>query len=173
MKLWIAALVSFALVGCSSCERSSPVAVVIDAGKAGPTAAELPQGVVTPAVERVRAADAALQKGNLDLAIDEAEKAIVLEPSHALANNVLGRAAAARFEKSKDPIDAQKARDAFTRALQQNPEFWPAHQNLAELAEKQGKLEEAAEHYRQVLKAQPDHPEKARFQQAIDAAAKP
>jgi tetratricopeptide (TPR) repeat protein len=163
LGLVLAALV--AASGCDSCEKKS--AEVIDAG--GPF-------VNAPAkmketVEKVRSADTALQAGNLDDAIEKAEAAVALEPLHPIANNVLGRAAAAKFAESKDPIDARKAEQAFKRAAQANPTFWPAYQNLGELLENQGRLKEAGDYYRSVLAAEPNHPDKARFMAVIEADA--
>jgi len=45
----------------------------------------------------------------------------------------------------------------WTDTLQKNPVSWMAHNNLGILLKKQGKLEEAVEHYSEVLRIKPDH----------------
>ena len=91
---------------------------------------------------------------------------------HALAWNIQGRAAAARYAVTRDRKDADKARHAFTRAVETNPTFWPALQNLAELEERDGRLREAAALYGKVLAAEPNHPDKGRFEKVIAASEK-
>lgn len=119
------------------------------------------------AIRSLRDADAALQRGKLDEAIAHGEAASAAAPGNPVIWNQLGRAHAARYEQSRDEADANKAREAFTRAIRASPEFWPAYQNLGELEEKAGQLEQAALAYRKVLKAQPNHPDRARFEAVI------
>ncbi|MBT8407343.1 MAG: tetratricopeptide repeat protein, partial [Deltaproteobacteria bacterium] len=45
----------------------------------------------------------------------------------------------------------------WTDTLQKNPLSWMAHNNFGILLKKQGKLEEAIEHYSEVLRIKPDH----------------
>jgi tetratricopeptide (TPR) repeat protein len=137
---------------------------------AGAPVAGEPSPEVPDAIRSLRDAEAAFQKGALDEAVIRAEAAAAAAPSNPVAWNVLGRARAARYQKSRDEAEANKAREAFQRAAAASPDFWPAFQNLGELDEKTGRLQEAADAYRKVLKAQPDHPEKARFQATIDQA---
>jgi tetratricopeptide (TPR) repeat protein len=163
--LWVVVGALAVTSGCKCGEKDKP-AEVVDAGvqDAGVVAS------VTDTVKLVREADAAFQSGRLDEAIEKSEAALRQAPTHALALNVLGRASAAKFDATKEQKFADKARDAFKRAAAANPGFWPALQNLAELAEKEGKLEEAAGYYKQVLAAEPNHPEKARFEKLIAGA---
>ena len=153
--------------GCSSCKApgdkpaTGPVATAVE--DAGPP--------VSAGVQVIRDADQALQSGDLDKAIVLSRKGLELEPRHPLASNILGRAAAARFARSHDPLDAKTAEEAFEKAVEANPTFWPALQNLGELYEKQGKLKEAARAYARVLETQPEHPEKDRLEKVIASAA--
>ena len=158
---------------CSACKPScgSPAA---PAGGGGgvETVLSPPQPATDPqplpdAIRSLRDADAALQKGKLDEAIAHAEAASTAAPGNPVIWNQLGRAHAARYEQTKEAAEAAKAREAFTRAIRASPELWPAYQNLGELEEKAGRLEQAAEAYRQVLKAQPNHPDRARFEAVI------
>jgi tetratricopeptide (TPR) repeat protein len=125
---------------------------------------------VTPAVQLVREADAALQAGRLDEAIERSKAALKLEPEQLLASNVLGRALLQRYEKGKKPEDLSAAKEAFEGALRTNPDFWPALQNLGAMAEAQGQLTEAAGYYQRLLKAEPKHPERERLEQLISLA---
>lgn len=161
---WVAGLVALAS-GCTCGEKRAPDAGVPDAGRAAAAPVMIPE-----AVKLVREADSAFQAGRLDEAIEKSEAALRQVPTHALALNILGRASAARFAQGHDPKDAARARQAFNSAIQANPGFWPALQNLGELAEKEGKPEEAAGYYARVLKAVPNHPERSRFEQVIAGA---
>ncbi|HEY8211680.1 MAG TPA: tetratricopeptide repeat protein [Myxococcaceae bacterium] len=129
-----------------------------------------PSAPVPDAIQALRDADAALQAGKLDEAIARGETASAAMPGNPVIWNVLGRAHAARFAQTRDGDEAKKAREAFTRATTASPDFWPAYQNLGELEEKTGRLQEAADAYRQVLKAQPNHPDKAKFEAVIGRA---
>lgn len=164
--LWSA----LALVVWAGCSKDNPKQEAPP--PAPPVAAQASAGEakVSDAIQLIRDADAAFQAGDLDKAIEKSEAALKIVPTHALALNVLGRAAATKYEATHEQKDADKARDAFTRAAQSNPTFWPAWQNLAELAEREGKPKDAAEYYKKVLAASPNHPDKARFEKLIAAA---
>jgi len=131
-----------------------------------------PAAKVPDAIQAMRESDAALQAGKLDEAIAKGEAASAAAPGNPVIWNLLGRAHAARWEQTRDDAEAKKAREAFTRATTAGPDFWPAFQNLGELDEKTGLVEEAADAYRKVLKAQPNHPDKAKFEAAIQRATK-
>jgi tetratricopeptide (TPR) repeat protein len=155
-------LAAASLAACIACEhKTAGVAAVVDAG---------PPPGVTPGVQLLREADAALQAGRLDEAIEKSTAALKLEPKHPLACNVLGRALLQRYEQKKQPEDLTAAKAAFQSALETNPDFWPALQNLGALAEAQGNLSEAASYYQRLLKAEPQHPEHERLEQLISLA---
>jgi tetratricopeptide (TPR) repeat protein len=170
MRSWV--LAGLVLAACPAKEeKKAAAALVVDSGTAGPVVTA-PEAGVTPAVQLIREADAALQGGRVDEAIAKASEALKGAPSSAVAkgapssavaNNLLGRAHAAKFAATKDPAEAEAAKAAYEKTLAADPSFWPALQNLGELAEKQGRREEAAASYRRVLEAQPDHPEAARW----------
>ena len=164
------AMLAVAAAAVWGCKRDEPPPAPAQAPAAAPApAANDPAAPVADHVRLAREADAALQTGDVEKAIAGAEAALAIRPTDVLANNLLGRAAAKRFETSKDPIDAQRAIDAFERAAQADPGFWPAWQNVGELYEKKGEGKRAAAAYQKVLAAQPDHPDKARFQAVIDS----
>jgi tetratricopeptide (TPR) repeat protein len=146
----------------AACEKNAAAPGARDAGAARP--ADVSEGV-----QLIREADAALQAGKLDAAVEKATAALKLEPTHPLGSNVLGRALMLRFEKSHDAKDAAGAKAAFERALEGNPTFWPALQNLGDLAQKEGRPEEAARYYQRLLQAEPQHPDRARYEKVIDA----
>jgi tetratricopeptide (TPR) repeat protein len=142
------------------------------------TSAPLPNApvAVSAAVQLTRGADVALQAGRTAEALSMARDAAQREPRSAVAHNLAGRAAAARFAETHDVTDAAAARAAFEQALAVDPTFWPALQNLGELEEASGDTRGAAAAYRRLLEAQPDHPEQPRFAAVIaraDAAAAP
>jgi tetratricopeptide (TPR) repeat protein len=167
----IAAAAALILAGCKgSCGSSG-------SGTAGPSTPETrappppdPSAPLPDAIKLLREADAALQAGRLDEAITRGEAASAAAPSNPVIWNVLGRAHAARWAQGKDEAEAKKAREAFTRAATASPDFWPAYQNLGELNEQAGLIKEAADAYRKVLQAQPNHPDKAKFEAAIARA---
>lgn len=132
-----------------------------------------PVVAASPSSQQAQSADTAFQAGELDKASQSARQAVALDPRNVVAYNVLGRAAAARFSKTQQAEDARQAEEAFRKAVALDPAFWPAFQNLGELAEAQGHLQAAATAYREVLRAQPDHPEKARLERAIAAGSAP
>src|SRR3954469_4810471 len=129
-----------------------------------------PSAPVPASIQALRDADAALQAGKLDEAIKRGEAASAAAPGNPVAWNVIGRAHAARFDQARDDAEAKKAREAFTRATTASPDFWPAYQNLGELDEQAGLLQEAADAYRKVLQAQPNHPDRAKFEAVIAKA---
>lgn len=152
---------------CSSCASSTGKSPAPSAPAPAPAADSAP---VPDAIQALRDADAAFQRGELDQAIQRAQAAAVNNSPVAL--NLLGRAHAARYEKTKDEAEAKQAREAFNQAVAASPDFWPALQNLGELDEKMGLLREAADAYRKVLKAQPQHPDRARFEAVIASVEK-
>ncbi len=123
--------------------------------------------------------------GKLDEAIEHFQKVVELKPDFAQAHSNLGRAlarkgdlggATAQFEKAveADPNSAElhnslavalamqrrveEAVAHFQKALQIDPGFTDAHYNLGDtLYYLQGKAAEALEHWRVVLRAQPNH----------------
>jgi tetratricopeptide (TPR) repeat protein len=169
MRAVAIAAVALVLGGCQgSCGSAAPAAAPEQPAPASAaTAAEPP---VPDAIKLLREADAALQAGKLDEAIARGEAASAAAPSNPVSWNLVGRAHAAKWAQGKDEAEAKKARDAFTRATAANPDFWPAFQNLGELDEQAGLLQEAAAAYRKVLQAQPNHPDKAKFQAVIQRA---
>jgi len=139
---------------------------------AGPLAGAAPAALPLPdAVRALREADAAFQAGRVDEAIASAEAAVKGAPGNPVAWNLLGRARAARYGQTRDGEDAKEAREAFSRAVAESPDFWPAFQNLGELNERTGLLQQAAYAYRKVLAAQPGHPDRARFEEVFARAA--
>ena len=169
-------LVLAALSGCkcgTKTEAPGPDAAVtasaeVDAG-APPAAVEAP---VTPAVQKMRESDLAFQQGKPDEAIEKAKAVVAEQPKNAIAHNIIGRSYAAKFAESKNAKDADAGREAFQKAIEADPRFWPAMLNLAELEEKAGRKKEAAAQYAKVLELEPNHPSKADFEARIAEAKK-
>src|SRR5688572_9841485 len=116
------ALVALFFAGCMTDEKPSTKG---DPAKAAPAAAPAPAAEqVPPAVQLVREADAAFQAGDLPQAIGKAEAALKHEPNHAVALNIVGRAAAAKYATCKEEADAQLASESFAKAYAANPSFW-------------------------------------------------
>lgn len=169
--LWVLAALGLAAAGCKC--RSEQGGVDSGSIAAAPDAAHAAEASVPEPVQLLRDADSAFQRADQDMAMQKAKAVIERQPGNAVAYNLLGRAAAAKFEASRDPKLAAEATLAFTQAVQVNPSFWPAMQNLAQLEELQGRKREAADLYRRILALQPNHPEKARWQQLISEAGGP
>jgi len=169
MRTFAIAAAALLLGGCKGSCGASP-SVPPEQPPPASTQAGAPAAPVPDAIRLLREADAALQAGKLDEAVARGEAASAAAPSNPVIWNVLGRAHAARWAQGKDDAEAKKARDAFTRAAAASPDFWPAYQNLGELDEQAGLLKEAADAYRKVLQAQPNHPDKARFEAVIARA---
>lgn len=173
-KLLVLLLAAAAL---AACEENKPVTV--DAGQPAVTVPPKSTenagvGTLPPAMESFREADAALQAGSYDEALTRAEAATKADPNLILGWNVLGRAAAAKFQKTHDAASAKRAREAWGRALKLDPNFLPAWENLAALEEADGRPKEAADAWAKVLALAPDHPAKARIQAFIaDAGSGP
>lgn len=135
-----------------------------------------------PAVadSRVSLAYVQLQKGETGHAIEQLEKALQLNPRAPGADEMLiqallkekkldkaAQAAKAFLEKyPNDPLpynykgtvlllnnDREHAKEAFLKALQIQPGFFPAAHNLAQMAIGKGDFEQARGHYRSVLKS--------------------
>jgi len=64
-----------------------------------------------------------LGKGSLERAREDFERALVLEPTYAMAHSGLGAAHAMRTINRRDPDDLEKARVHLTRALELDPEL--------------------------------------------------
>jgi len=166
---WLGIVGAVLLAPSCTCNKGpqAPDAGVPRERDAGAAAAEAP---VSEPVRLLREADTAFQAQKYDEAIDKAQKAVQSMPNNALAHNVIGRAAAARYAQSKNPRDLELARKSFQTAAEKDPSFWPALQNLGDLEEREGNTQAAAELYRRVLQQQPGHPEKERFEKVIAAA---
>lgn len=162
----------------AACQRQSEVQPV-DSGTAPAAAMEGPKtdapregppAELPPAMVSYREGDAAFAAGDHAKAIEKAQAATRADPSLTIAWNLLGRAQAQQFAKSRDAAAAKQAHAAFERAVKLDPNFLPAWQNLAELYEREGRMKDAAEAYGKVLAIAPDHPEKARLEAFIRTA---
>src|SRR5262245_21851159 len=98
-----------------------------------------------------------VQAGQLDEAESHYRKALAGKPT-AETHNGLGYVLD-RQDRTDDAIAE------FRKAIDANPKFAPAYNNLAEALVKQGKLEEAAEYYRRSLAEKPS----PAVQNALDA----
>jgi tetratricopeptide (TPR) repeat protein len=91
------------------------------------------------------------QRGNVDEAIAEYQKALQINPEHAAAHINLG---SEFLQKGK----ADEAIAHFQKALQINPGYGQAHNNLGNAFLQKGNAAEAIGHYQQALELEPDDP---------------
>lgn len=89
-----------------------------------------------------------VEEGEFATAKEVLEKAVALDPGAARAWNSLGVAQLALDERAQ-------ARASFGRALEAMPGFALAHLNLAKLAEREGKTDEALENLESALRSNP------------------
>ena len=143
---------------------------------------------VTPDNETVHEhlSNAYLDKGRIDDAIAEAQKALVVQPDSADAHATLGAALARKGEPDEaimhlrtaldwDPKlarahynlanvwlqkgDVDQAIDNYERELQIYPGFAEGHNNLASALLRKGKFDEAQTHLKTALELSPNNPE--------------
>lgn len=95
-----------------------------------------------------RLADQLRRKDHLDDAVDVLQKGIQFHPHYASGYVVLGHC-------HLDMGAVKKAQEAFLQALRLDSENLLVLKNLGDIFFQQDKLEEALEHYRQVLKLDP------------------
>ena len=89
----------------------------------------------------VRRGVQAAEEGNRAVAIGLLQQAIELRPADARTWNALGVVLVAEGDKARGG-------NAFSKALRLNPNYAEAHRNLAVVLDRQGRLHEAAAHYR-------------------------
>ncbi|MGD0745856.1 MAG: tetratricopeptide repeat protein, partial [Verrucomicrobiota bacterium] len=90
------------------------------------------------------------QKGNVDEAIAQFQKALEIKPDFALAHYNLGNALAQKGNVDEAIIQYQEA-------LQINPDDADAHNNLGLALLKKGNVDEAIAHYQKALQIKPDY----------------
>jgi len=95
--------------------------------------------------------DALLTKGQVSLAIEQLEEALLLEPAYSEAHNNLGIA----FLQDGQP---QKSIEHLREAIRLTPGKTQARINLGIALGKEGRLDEAIEELRQALRQAPDNP---------------
>ena len=89
-----------------------------------------------------------LQKGQINEAIADYEKAIQIRPSYAQAHNNLGNA----FMQNGRLVEAAAQ---YQKVLELEPEDPQVHNNMGVLFQKEGRLDEAIEQYRKAVAASP------------------
>src|SRR5258708_2555158 len=114
-----------------------------------------PRQALTEATEAYR-------KGQLDDAQQKIQAVLKEKPEDPLALLLFGQVTGSRWLKSRDPADVIHAEEALHKAIELQPDLWPAFQSLGELAEAQGHLQDAADAYEEVIAAQPNHPQRRR-----------
>ncbi len=96
--------------------------------------------------------DALLQKGSVDKAITQYQKALEINPDYVEAHYNLGDALL-----QKGNVDEAIAH--FQKALEIKPDFAEAHYNLGSALLQKGKVDEAITHFQRALQINPDYVE--------------
>lgn len=93
---------------------------------------------------------ACVRRGDYENAVECFERAIGIDPAHAVAHNNLGGALVelGRYDR---------AVSSFKRALELNPDYAQAHHNLGVALRKMGRRDEAVACISQALKVKPDY----------------
>jgi len=91
-----------------------------------------------------------LRERKFDPAADAVAALIEKNPGSPIGYNLQGALALARGDQSR-------AHEAFERALDNDPSFLPATQNLAQLASQAGDADQATTHYQRFLEHNPGH----------------
>ncbi len=174
---WAAFAAALQLLACTEGKNDR----VVDAGEAGrPDAASVgasvdpaiaPEAPLPEPVRLLREADADLQRGRHQAAIPKLRRILEVQPGHAVAHNLLGRALMQQASAGDGGAESlAPAEQAFLSALDADPRFWPALQNLGELREATADAQGAADAYQKLLSLSPDHVERARYEVLIAAA---
>lgn len=144
------AIITVALVGCGSAEPTRPAPAPLRPSPPAPQPpATRPSG---DAPSRLRAAEAALDQGNLVLAEREFRDALALDPKSAKAQFGLGNVYV-RMNRLADAEVAYKAALALDAGLAS------AHSNLGVVYYQMGQLARAAAEFQTALSIEPDDPQ--------------
>jgi Flp pilus assembly protein TadD len=142
-------------VGCASCGRKKRAQA-----KPGDAPRLLKQGIK------------AFKQGDLDEALSKYRKAVGARPKWDKAHNLLGMALRYKYYETGDSSYRDEEVAAFRRAVKLNPNGPVARVNLATSLWQMGRLKEAARHYGEVLRKQPDHPDARAMKRRVDTASK-
>lgn len=147
--------------------RSIPAGLVMAVLAFGGAACAAPAPTIAPtptAGQTVRphldAARAALNAGQFDVALQEAQAAVAADPNSADAHYLLGNARnqlagiAADEQSRRDHLT--KAVDAYLTAIKLDPGHDAAHTNLATVYYQNGQFDEAQKYVETALKLKPD-----------------
>lgn len=109
------------------------------------------------------------QQQEYDLAIQNYEKAVALQPKSAAVYNMIGMAYRFKYNQMANPDFKQKEIAAFQKAIEIDPKYWVAMINLGATYYYQGDKAKAAPLFKQALALNPDHPEKPQLEKMIAA----
>ncbi len=128
---------------------------------AAPTPTVVPTPTTSQAVRpHLDAARAALDAGQFDVALQEAQAAVVADPNSADAHYLLGNAhnqlAGISADQQSQRDHLSKAVDAYLTAIKLNPSHDAAHTNLATVYYQNGQFDEAQKYVEIALKLKPD-----------------
>jgi tetratricopeptide (TPR) repeat protein len=147
--------------------RSIAAGLVVAVLALGGAACAAPAPTVAPtptpgqtAQPHLDAARAALDAGQFDQALQEAQAAVTADPGNADAHYLLGNAhnqlAGAATDEQSRRDHLSKAVDAYLTAIKLNPSHDAAHTNLATVYYQNGQFDEAQKYVEIALKLKPD-----------------
>lgn len=108
---------------------------------------------ISPAVPNIELGSSYFQAGRLDVALEEAQKALQKDSSNSDAYNLIGSI----YLQSKE---LDKAQEALTKSLQISPQNPDAHNNMGLLLCEQSKTQEALQSFGKALST-PNYPKTA------------
>jgi tetratricopeptide (TPR) repeat protein len=110
---------------------------------------------------------AQFQQKDYAAAIASFNKAIELEPKSAVAYNSLGMAYRFKYNQVRNQELKDKEIAAFNKAIEVDPNYWVALINLGATYYYMGEKVKAAPLFKEALRLNPQHPEKAQLEKMI------
>lgn len=119
-------------------------------------------------------ASQAIAAGDYGKAVAQYEEAVAVNQKSPLAYNLLGIAYGFRYALTKDAGFKDKQIASFEKAIEIDPNYWPAMTHLGMAYDSVNRKKEAAVYLKKVLEMQPRHPERILYEKVIaEADAQP
>ncbi|HNV85537.1 MAG TPA: tetratricopeptide repeat protein [Candidatus Omnitrophota bacterium] len=117
-------------------------------------------------------ASVCIMQGDYDKASEKYQEAIAVDPQSVLAHQLLGITYGFQYAMTRNMEFKQKQIETFLKALELDPEYWPAMTHLGMAYYAIGDKANAARYLKRVLEIQPKHPERVLYQKVIAEAEK-
>ena len=115
----------------------------------------------------------AFKSGRFDLAQDNYQRALNLQPDSAMVYNLVGMAYRFQYNQKQEPELKKQEIAAFEKAVQLQPKFVVALVNLGSSHYYAGNKTEASRYFKQVVELAPNHPEAELLKKMIAESESP